>query len=130
MILKLKELILLLHHLNYKGLSDMLVEMFNPVELNFKSIVQAHLFEELEIREFAILTNTSLSTFRRKFKQIFNDTPARYIINKRLEKAAQLLKMTDKKVIEVCFECGFNDPSTFSKSFSKKYAKSPSEFRS
>lgn len=118
-----------MYNINYQGLREMLRTMFKPAELSFKSIVQAHLYEELEIREYAALTNTSLSTFKRKFKQIFDDTPARYIINKRLEKAAQLLKVTDKKVIEICYDCGFNDPSTFSKSFSKKYAQSPSEYR-
>ncbi|MEM8908301.1 MAG: AraC family transcriptional regulator [Bacteroidota bacterium] len=128
-ILKLKELILLLHNANYDDLSALLSALFSPLQLTFKSIVQAHLFEELEIKDFAALTNTSLSTFKRKFKQIFNDTPAQYITNKRLEKAAQLLKLTDHRITDICFDCGFNDLSTFSKSFSKKYQLPPSEYR-
>ncbi len=128
-ILKLKELILLLYNINYKDLREMLHSLFKPSELSFKSIVQTHLFEGLEIKELAALTNTSISTFKRKFKQIFNDTPANYISNQRLEKAARLLKLSDQQITSICFECGFNDLSSFSKAFSKKYLVSPSVYR-
>ncbi|MEO0573731.1 MAG: AraC family transcriptional regulator [Bacteroidota bacterium] len=128
-ILKAKELILLLHHLNYGNIRELLQSMFDPVALSFKSIIKAQLFEELEVRDYAALANMSLSTFKRRFKEVFNDTPAHYINNKRLEKAAELLELTDKRVTEVCFECGFNSLSTFSKSFSKKYRIAPSEYK-
>ncbi|MEM0932663.1 MAG: AraC family transcriptional regulator [Bacteroidota bacterium] len=128
-VLKLKELILLLHTIDYPGIRELLNGLFDPVVLNFKAIIQSQLFEELELRDYADLTNMSISTFKRRFKAIFNDTPSHYITNKRLEKAAQLLKFTDKRVTDVCFECGFNSLSTFSKSFSKKYRLSPSDYK-
>lgn len=129
-VLKLKELILLLYNINYEGLEEMLRSLFDPVEISFKSIVETHLFECLSIREYAALTNTSLATFKRRFKKIFNDTPANYLTSKRLEKASQLLRITDKRITTICLECGFNDLATFSRAFSKRYAQSPSSYRS
>jgi len=128
-VLKLKELILLLHQIDYPGIRELLNSLFDPVVLNFKAVIQAQLLQELEIKDYANLTHMSLSTFKRRFKEIFNDTPAHYINNKRLEKAAELLEFTDKRITDICFECGFSSLSTFSKSFSKKYQVSPSEFK-
>ena len=128
-VLKLKELILLLHNVDYPGIRMLLQNLFDPVVLDFRALIQAQLYEELEIKDYAALAHMSLSTFKRKFKSVFNDTPARYILNKRLEKAAELLQFTDKRVTDVCFECGFNNPSTFSKSFSRRFRVSPSAFK-
>ncbi|MEM8509567.1 MAG: AraC family transcriptional regulator [Bacteroidota bacterium] len=127
--LKVKELILLLHKIDHNELREILGTLFNPVALNFKSIIEAHLFEDLELKDYAALTNTSLSTFKRTFKKLFNASPARYISNKRLEKAAQLLKLSDLRISDICFECGFKNLSTFSKSFSLKYQMTPSAYR-
>ncbi|MEO1436839.1 MAG: AraC family transcriptional regulator [Bacteroidota bacterium] len=127
--LKIKELILLLHHINHPELKALLGALFDPVELTFKSIVNAHLYEDLEVKDLASLTNDSLSTFKRKFKKIFQDTPARYITEKKLEKAAQLLRSTDLRVTDICYDCGFRDVSSFSKSFSRKFQLAPSLYR-
>ena len=128
-VLKLKELILLLYNIDYPGIRDLLKSLFDPVVLHFKTVIQSQLYQELEIKDYADLTNMSISTFKRRFKNVFEDTPAHYIINKRLEKAAELLRFTDKRVTDVCFECGFGSLSTFSKSFSKKYQVAPSEYK-
>ena len=127
--LKIKELILLLYNLNYPGIRELLQSLFKPIELSFKSIIQAHLFEDISIKDLAALTNTSTSTFKRKFRQIFNDTPGRYILEKRLEHAASLLRHTDKRITEICFDSGFSNLSYFSKTFSVRYGSSPSNYR-
>ncbi len=127
--IKIKELILLLYNINHGNIRELLASLFNPVELSFKEIIRAHLYQELNVEDFATLTNTSLSTFKRRFKQVFNDSPSRYIKEKRLEYAAELLSLSSKSVTDVCFDCGFSDLSTFSKAFSKHFKKSPSEYR-
>ena len=127
--LKVKEFILLLYRIDYDNIRELLASLFNPVDLSFRSIIETHIYEELDIRDFAALTNTSLSTFKRKFKQTFQQTPAHFINEKRLEKAVHLLKHTDLRITEICFDCGFKDLSTFSRSFSRKYESSPSDFR-
>ena len=128
-ILKLKELILLLYQVDYGNIRLLLSTLFTPVDLSFKSIIEAHLYEELELKDFAALTNTSLSTFKRRFKQIFQEPPAQFIMHKRLEKAANLLKTSRNSVTEICFNCGFKDLSAFSKSFSKRFGMSPLSYR-
>ncbi|MEM9001638.1 MAG: AraC family transcriptional regulator [Bacteroidota bacterium] len=127
--LKIKELILLLYSIDHENIRALLQSLFTPVNLTFRAIIEAHIYEELEIKDYAALTNTSLSTFKRKFKQTFQQTPAAFLIGKRLEKAAELLKKTDRRITEICFDCGFKDLSTFSRSFAKRYSMSPSAFR-
>lgn len=67
--------------------------------------------------------------FHRAFTQAFLETPHRYLIRHRLEKARQLLTQTGRSVTEVCFECGFESPGSFSSLFRRRFGMSPSEFR-
>jgi len=60
---------------------------------------------------------------------LFNDTPANYIKNKKLEKAAELLLISDERITDIAFQCGFNELATFTKSFSDKYNMTPSHYR-
>ena len=127
--LKVKELILLLYNMNSSGVREILADLFNPQELVFKDVIRKHLHEDLLVEDYAQLVNMSLSSFKRKFKEAFGDTPARYIKNERLEKAAELLKITHSRISDICFTCGFNDLGHFSKSFADKYKLSPSDYR-
>ncbi len=63
------------------------------------------------------------------FKQKTGTTITNYITDVRLEKAKQMLKNSDKKLIEVCFDVGFNDSKYFSRIFKKYTGFTPSEFR-
>lgn len=129
LILKIKELLLLLYNTNYPSIRDLLKSLFTPVELTFKSIIQAHLFDDLSPQDLAALTNTSLSTFKRKFKEIFGESPVKYIQDKRLERSTELLRASDIRITEICFHCGFSSLSSFTRAFTKKYGQSPSEYR-
>ncbi len=55
------------------------------------------------------LANLSLSSFKREFRRVFNDSPARYLKHKKLERARQLLEKTYRRIKEIAFECGFED---------------------
>jgi len=127
--LKIKELIFLLYKLGDSEILDLLGSLLDPTELSFKNIIEANLFEDLSIKEFSILTNDSLSTFKRKFKQVFNDSPAKYITDQRLNKAAQLLKVTHLRITDICYQCGFSNTNSFSKTFIRKFHMSPTEYR-
>jgi len=127
--LKVKELLLLLYNINEQEVRELLENLFDPAKESFKTIIESHIFEDLSLEEFSKLTNTSLSTFKRKFKEIFKESPSKYITNQRLIKAKQLLKLSNLRIIDICFECGFNNPSTFSKAFIKKYNIAPSKMR-
>jgi AraC-like DNA-binding protein len=61
------------------------------------------------------MTNLRLSSFKREFKKNYNDAPASYIRNKRLEKSAKLLCISEKRITNIAHDCGFNDLATFSR---------------
>jgi AraC-like DNA-binding protein len=128
-ILKVKELLNLLYKINSNNIRDLLHDMFNPYNYDLKHIINKNIHEGLSTEELAHLCNLSLSSFKRKFKAIFNDTPASYIKNKRLDKAAQLLHISKDRIIDICFECGFSNVDNFSKSFKIKYGSAPSAYR-
>ena len=127
--IKLKEIILILSKIDASGVNQILHNLFNPTTVVFKDVIEAHLFSDLSVKDLAELTNNSLTSFKRKFNEIYDASPASYIKNKRLEKAAKLLKITKRSISDVSFECAFNDLAHFSNSFKSKYNLSPSEYR-
>ena len=131
MILKLKEIILLLSQTrNAESIQVVLSQLFSPITYTFKQIIEAHLFSQVGIEELARKTNLSVSSFKREFTKLYNDSPANYIKTKRLEKAAELLLVSDNRITDIAFECGFNDLANFTKSFHDKYDASPTNYRS
>jgi len=82
------------------------------------------------VTELAKLANLSLSSFKREFQNIYNDTPANYLRTKKIEKAMDLLTQSDYSVSEICFQIGFSDTSHFTKTFKKHTKQSPLSFRS
>ncbi|WP_431122719.1 helix-turn-helix domain-containing protein [Flagellimonas flava] len=128
--LKLKELILLLVNSERSGdIADILSQIFDNEEYSLKQIVETHLFEDLMMEDYASLCNMSLSSFQRKFKKTFDETPGRYILIRRLEKGAELLKVSKESISAISYQCGFSDPTYFTKAFKKKFGKSPRDFR-
>lgn len=128
--LKIKELILLLVNTDVSGgVRAIFQDLFNPEVYDFKEIIHRNLYHDLSIEDFALLTGKSLSSFKRKFKAVFEESPARYIKAKRLEKAARLLENPGIRITDVCFDCGFTDLGHFSKSFHAHFGFSPSEYR-
>lgn len=127
--LKVKELINLLYKFDSNKVREVLSEMFNPVYRDFKKIISNYLYEELSIEQLAHLTSLSVSSFKRKFTEIYNESPASYIKNKRLEKAASLLKVSQERINDICYDCGFSSMDNFSKSFKIKYSVTPTEYR-
>lgn len=130
LILKLKEIMLLLAQSQNAGsIQVILSQLFSPATYSFKQIIEANLFSQLTIEQLAEQSNLSLSSFKREFAKLYNDTPASYIRNKKLEKSAELLLISDERITDIAYECGFNDLATFTKNFSDKYHISPSAYR-
>ncbi|MDQ0781666.1 AraC family transcriptional regulator [Chryseobacterium sp. W4I1] len=130
LVLKLKEIILLLSQTkNAEAVQLILSQLFSPMTYTFKQVIEANLFSQLTIEELAEQNNLSVSSFKREFAKLYNDTPASYIKNKKLEKAAELLVVSNQRITDIAFDCGFNDLANFTKSFSDKYHVSPSHYR-
>ena len=127
---KLKELLLLLSKSeNAASINEFVASLFVPYEYNFNDIIQKNIYSNLSLTEYAKLCNCSLATFKRKFKELYNESPARYLVLKKLEKSKQLLTIKSMPVSEIAYQCGFETASSFNKVFKRNYLKTPSEFR-
>ncbi len=84
---------------------------------------------DLTVEEFAHYTGRSLSTFKKDFAQIFNLTPSRWIVKRRLEEAKCLMEKLGKQPADVYLEVGFKNLSHFSTAFKREFGVSPSEIR-
>jgi AraC-like DNA-binding protein len=130
--LKLKELIvsILLSKTN-SGLSCYFQDLARSDGPSLHQIMEANFRYRLSLKQFARLCHRSLSTFKRDFQKKFHESPGRWILKKRLEYAAALLRSADQmNVTEIVFESGFEDVSHFSKAFKNRFGKSPSTYRS
>jgi AraC family transcriptional regulator, exoenzyme S synthesis regulatory protein ExsA len=128
--MKLKEIILLLLQTeDNPHVSKIMRSLFSEKTFTFKETIEAHIFTPASIEDLAKLTNMSLSTFKREFAKTFSQTPASYIAERRLERVAHLLKITDNPVSTLGYECGFATPGHLSRAFKSRYKKTPSQFR-
>jgi len=130
LILKLKEIILLLSQTqNAETIQVILSQLFSPATYSFKQIIEANIFLQVGVEDLAQKTNLSVSSFKREFTKLYNDSPANYIKTQRLEKAAELLIVSDERITDIAFDCGFNDLANFTKSFHDKYSITPTNYR-
>ena len=130
LVLKLKEIILLLSQTqDAETIQVILSQLFSPATYTFKQIIEANLFEQVGVEDLAQKANLSVSSFKREFKKLYDDSPANYIRTKRLERAAELLSVSNERITDIAFDCGFNDLANFTKSFHDRYNVSPSNFR-
>lgn len=78
--------------------------------------------------DLASSLNMSKSSFSRKFRGLFDLTPNDYVKLERLKHAAVLLKENNTRINEICYKCGFNTPSYFTKCFYKQFGVLPKDF--
>src|SRR5690606_19454781 len=130
LILKLKEILLLLAQSGDAATVQLILsQLFSPDTYSFKQIIEANLFSQLTIEQLAAHCNLSISSFKREFARLYQDTPANYIKHKKLQKAADLLVFSEKRITDIAFECGFNDLATFTKNFTDAYHIHPTGYR-
>ena len=108
---------------------DFLAAIFKPIDVEFKSTIQHNLYANLSNDELAALCHLSASSFKRKFKDAFGESPKKYIAKKKVEKAADLLKTYSSRVSDVAYDVGFDSLATFNRNFFNVYGKSPSQYR-
>ncbi len=127
---KLKEFVLIISKSqDAPSQLDFLAALFKPNEVDFKSTIQKNLYANLSIGELAALSHLSLSSFKRKFNEVFGESPKKYISKKKIEKAASMLKSNRYRVSEIAFEVGFDSLASFNRNFNSVYGTSPTEYR-
>jgi AraC-like DNA-binding protein len=128
--LKVKEIVLLLLQTdNAPDVLRIIRSLFSERTFSFKEKVDAHILTGASIENLAMITNCSLSTFKRKFKKVYQTSPAAYIMSKKIEQVAHLLKISEEPISAIGYDCGFESPEHLSRVFKKHYGMSPSAFR-
>ena len=128
--LKFKELVLsLLVNKENHQLIAYLNTLVNNDRPSLATIMQNNYTHNLTLADYAKLACTSVPTFKRDFRKIFNDSPAKWVMKKRLHHASGLLQNTHMSIGEITFECGFENQTHFSRVFKEHMGVSPSQYR-
>jgi AraC-like DNA-binding protein len=97
--------------------------------LRAKDLVDARYFEPLRVDDMALAAGLSRFHFSREFRRAFGETPRAYLLTRRLERAASLLRSTDHTVSDICFSVGLQSVGSFTTSFTHTYGVSPTAYR-
>jgi PAS domain S-box-containing protein len=91
--------------------------------------IQVHYSETLKVEELARMSSLSEYQYERRMKKAFQLTAGQFITKTRVEAACELLRATEKQIVDVAVECGFYDQSAFSRQFKATTGLTPSGYR-
>jgi AraC-like DNA-binding protein len=97
----------------------------NHYKQSLSEIMEANYTYNFALSEFAKLANLSLASFKREFKKVFQTTPGKWLMEKRLHYAYRLLNTTSKTINDIAFESGFENTTHFSRVFKARFQISP-----
>ncbi len=97
--------------------------------LRAKDLADARYFEPLGVDDMASAAGLSKAHFSREFRAAFGESPHAYLLTRRLERAAALLRMTDRSVAEICLDVGLQSVGSFTTSFTRTFGQSPLAYR-
>jgi AraC-like DNA-binding protein len=97
--------------------------------LRAKDLADSRYFEPLDVAALARAARLSPAHFSREFRRTFGESPHQYLLTRRLERAAALLRTTDRSVADICITVGLRSIGSFTTSFGRAYGKSPTEYR-
>jgi AraC-like DNA-binding protein len=97
--------------------------------LRAKDLADARYFEALDVDDLARAAGLSRAHFSREFRRAFGESPHGYLLTRRLERAAALLRNTDHSVAEICMDVGLTSVGSFTTSFKRAYAVTPTAYR-
>jgi AraC-like DNA-binding protein len=97
--------------------------------LRARDLADARYGEAVGVEDMARAAGLSRAHFSREFRSAFGETPHAYLLTRRLERAAALLRDTDRSVAQVCFAVGLSSVGSFTTSFTRTYGRSPTAYR-
>jgi AraC-like DNA-binding protein len=97
--------------------------------LRARDLIDARYAEPLDVDALARAAHASPAHFSRQFKRAFGETPHQYLLTRRLERAAALLRGTDHSVARICAEVGLASVGSFTTSFKRSFGVTPTEYR-
>jgi len=97
--------------------------------LRARDLADARYAEPLTVADLARAAGLSPAHFSRQFRRTFGETPHQYLLTRRMERAAALLRDTDRSVTEICFAVGLASVGSFTSSFRRIHGTSPLAYR-
>jgi AraC-like DNA-binding protein len=97
--------------------------------LKAKDLADARYWESIGVEQMADAAGLSRAHFSREFRAAFGESPHSYLLTRRMERAAALLRNTDRSVAEVCFSVGLQSVGSFTTSFKSTYGVTPTAYR-
>ena len=97
--------------------------------LRAKDLADRRYADALSVADMARVAHLSPAHFSREFRRVFGESPHRYLLTRRLERAAALLRTTDWSVADVCMAVGLTSLGSFTTSFGRMFGKTPTAYR-
>jgi AraC-like DNA-binding protein len=97
--------------------------------LRAKDLADARYFEPLDVDDMARAAGLSRAHFSREFRRAFGEPPHAYLLTRRLERAADLLRTTDHTVADICLSIGLQSVGSFTTSFKRTFGRTPTAYR-
>jgi len=97
--------------------------------LRARDLADARYFDPLGVEDLAAAAGLSRAHFSREFKRAFGESPHAYLLTRRLERAAALLRNTDRSVADICLSVGLQSIGSFTTSFTRTFGISPTAYR-
>src|SRR6476646_5910054 len=97
--------------------------------LRARDLADARYFDPIGVDDMARAAGLSRAHFSREFKRAFGESPRAYLLTRRLERAAALLRSTDRSVADICLSVGLQSIGSFTTSFSRTFGTSPAAYR-
>src|SRR4051812_49822519 len=97
--------------------------------LRAKDLADARYAEPLDVDDMAAAAGLSRAHFSREFRRAFGESPHAYLLTRRLERAAALLRTTDRSVAEICLDVGLTSLGSFTTSFKRMFGRPPTAYR-
>lgn len=97
--------------------------------LRARDLADSRYAEPLSVDDLAAAAHLSRAHFSRAFRRAFGESPYAYLLSRRLERAAHLLRSTDWTVADICMAVGLTSVGSFTSSFARSYGRSPTAYR-
>jgi AraC-like DNA-binding protein len=97
--------------------------------LRAKDLADRRFADALSVADMARAAHLSSAHFSREFRRVFGESPHQYLLTRRLERAAALLRTTDWSVADVCMAVGLTSVGSFTTSFGRMFGKTPTAYR-
>jgi AraC-like DNA-binding protein len=127
--IKLEELLLYLLHFDPERFRAIQIITKDREQLQIKKVVESHVGQLITVDELAFLCHMSTSTFKRRFSEIYHTTPQKWLLTRKLEMAAELLRSSEESPSGVYLKVGYQNHSSFSQAFRNHFGNTPSDYQ-